>query len=469
MKKSKKLLSVVLALTMAFSAVAATFAVSAASEATYKPQYNETVTKEDMDYLVKDLDTIVGNMALVPYGGTILDALYGVLPQLGTAIADFGTAAFYKGIDATQFANLADPVTADSMAEYLKANKASVSSAADLTAKLDKVIDAVIAGVFSLTVDIGTGPLSIEELIPTVFIIAKPVPEKVLPAIDALVADLGVTVPTTLKDALTGGAAGTSAYLKAIIHAVLPNPVSGVLSIVRNYAKNGADILTQINNLFAGVDETLTSIGGMLAGTVDVDAIKAALASVKDVIDTLPKVDGALDLNAIVSSLLDTITLADGTALNTIVTLGGTTGKINLAEINLANLAATDSNADTLRTALHYVYENLFANKDNLAGVKALLADLGPSLGLDDGMLQTVNTVLDQFADMSEDEIVAGVADLVKDLAGRDDGQPEPPSGDDGNDGDSTDNPNTGDAAMAAIAFTGVAAAAAFVLLRKKK
>ena len=83
MKKGKRIVGLALALTMAFSATAAAFAVSAAEEKepVYTPTYNDRVTEEKTQELVAFLDTTIEGL-IAPEAG-----------QLFTTILDAGTLA----------------------------------------------------------------------------------------------------------------------------------------------------------------------------------------------------------------------------------------------------------------------------------------------------------------------------------------------------------------------------------------
>ena len=63
MKMSKKILSVILAVLMAFSTFAVTLSASAAEEPV-KPEYTENVTEEDIAELFEDVDTLLVNKVL---------------------------------------------------------------------------------------------------------------------------------------------------------------------------------------------------------------------------------------------------------------------------------------------------------------------------------------------------------------------------------------------------------------------
>ena len=75
MKKSTKLLSVLLAFVMVISVFAATMASAAAP---YKPTYSDEVTEEDVELLLKDVDTLL--LAKV-FTGSFFESIYKAIPN----------------------------------------------------------------------------------------------------------------------------------------------------------------------------------------------------------------------------------------------------------------------------------------------------------------------------------------------------------------------------------------------------
>lgn len=91
MKKSTKLLSVLLAFVMVISVFAATMASAAAP---YKPTYSDEVTEEDVELLLKDVDTVLLAKVLK---GSVIESIYKALPGLATYIGtDLSKVEFYS-------------------------------------------------------------------------------------------------------------------------------------------------------------------------------------------------------------------------------------------------------------------------------------------------------------------------------------------------------------------------------------
>lgn len=82
-KKRTRIVSLLLAVLMAFSATTATITASAA----YKPTYGEKATEEDFALMVDDLKTIADNMA---FTGDTIEAIYGFMPSLSALLNQGG-------------------------------------------------------------------------------------------------------------------------------------------------------------------------------------------------------------------------------------------------------------------------------------------------------------------------------------------------------------------------------------------
>lgn len=114
MKKSTKLLSVLLAFVMVISVFAATMASAAAP---YKPTYSDEVTEEDVELLLKDVDTVLLAKVLK---GSVIESIYKALPGLATYIGtDLSKVEFYSdGIWGRKSSYARDPETQQLVTNY---------------------------------------------------------------------------------------------------------------------------------------------------------------------------------------------------------------------------------------------------------------------------------------------------------------------------------------------------------------
>lgn len=81
-KKSRRLLSLILAVVMAFSAMTATISAQAA----YQPTYGEKAPKEDFALLIEDADTLLNTVLT----GDTIEMIWAAMPALSSIINTSG-------------------------------------------------------------------------------------------------------------------------------------------------------------------------------------------------------------------------------------------------------------------------------------------------------------------------------------------------------------------------------------------
>lgn len=539
MKKSKRFLSLGLAAVMAFSVGATAFAASEeANEPVYVPEYNDRVTEEKVGELIAMADGAIEDLVWASYGQTILESILGVFPSLG---GDFATAAFYQKIDADLFADLADPVTAESLKAYLAEHPITAASSEEVLANLEKILPAAIEGLLNMDVG-GMGPLV--NLINLLVMVGGL--SDTLDGIDELATVLGADIgdaglntilfynlgngyqqaetPEDKAAVVEQGAQELTDYLMAVIRLLAPNTVDKLLTLINTYSDNQAAVLTAVNGVTVNLQTALTNavsllgmfgladivptleqingvvtwLNGQIAAhtvTTDVQAVDAEGNPVVDE-EGNPVYEQVLDLDSALSEVLNGATgafggLVDIPDLSTFVSIGTDgTAMIKLSSVNdmIDSIAAEgcDSSADVFMVVYQYVYANLLgneANKTTLLNLINMLPSLLPSLGLDQSTIDLINQILPSIPSMI-DELTAdgplGLLDYLMVILGIleepvdptdpvDPENPGTPGEDGGNTQPAPSNPDTGDTAIGVIAFAGVAAAAAVVLLRKKK
>ncbi|HIR53732.1 MAG TPA: hypothetical protein IAB39_10135 [Candidatus Onthovicinus excrementipullorum] len=526
MKGSKKILSLGLAVAMAFSVGASAFAASAAEkEPAYTPTYNDRVTEEKVGELITMADGLLESAVWANYGSTVIEALLGVFPGLG---GEFATAEFYQKIDAEVFADLTGEVTADSLAAYLAEHPIAAASSTDVIANLEKVLPAAVGGLLSMDVE-GMGPvagiINLLSLISGLSDTLNGIDElaKVLGAdigeeslFNILFMEIGNGYMDAADDAakaavIEQGAQDLTDYLMAIVRLLAPNTVDKLLTLVNTYSDNQAAVLTAVNNVTVNLQKALTNAATLL-GAFGLEDIVPTLNQINDVVIGIndqiaahtvttdvqavdaegnPVVDGdgnpvyeqVLDLDGLVNQLL----VDNGIGAIVAVVADGeeSTAMLKLSSVNdmINSIAAEgcDSSADVLMVAYNYLYDNIFGNDQNYTTIKnalPMISSLLPQLGLDEAtvqmiteMIPTITGLLDQLkaagplGTMDTLMVLLGILEDPNAVTPTD---PTQPSGGDGNTTD-TENPATGDAALGAVVMMGTAAAAAIVLLRRKK
>ena len=521
MKKGKRIVGLALALTMAFSATAAAFAVSAAEEKepVYTPTYNDRVTEEKTQELVAFLDTTIEGL-IAPEAGQLLTTIYQALPGLASMITmdvedtlNVSKVDFYKDLDPA-FADLTDSdgtVTAEELTAYLADHPVTVKDMADLSAKLDQLVEKVVN---SIMWGVGFALFGAPKALITQWGLVGTMIPDLLNGLDGLAAaleiDCGDYTLYEIRPELTNnkkyqeGVDVFVDYIQGILHALIPNTVDKVLGLVKTYADNQAEVLSAASLLVKGLGKAgdLLSRVGVDLGTIDLAAIgnwctaainaytvetdvQAVDAEGNPIVDDTtgePVYEKVLDLDGVINTILDGATGAFGGLVDIpdvsetayIMTEGveGVAPKIALTSVNdlVASIAdeGVESTADVLMVALNYVYANIFANQDNMNGLLELLGTipaLSDYLPMIEGMLPTLagTSTLDLL-----DTVMVLVGILPEKPSEVTPTDPTQPSGGDGNTTD-TENPATGDAMFAVVAGAGVLAAGAVVVLAKKR
>ena len=520
MKKGKRIVGLALALTMAFSATAAAFAVSAAEEKepVYTPTYNDRVTEEKTQELVAFLDTTIEGL-IAPEAGQLLTTIYQALPGLASMITmdvedtlNVSKVDFYKDLDPA-FADLTDSdgtVTAEELTAYLADHPVTVKDMADLSAKLDQLVEKVVN---SIMWGVGFALFGAPKALITQWGLVGTMIPDLLNGLDGLAAaleiDCGDYTLYEIRTELTNnkkyqeGVDVFVDYIQGILHALIPNTVDKVLGLVKTYADNQAEVLSAASLLVKGLGKAgdLLSRVGVDLGTIDLAAIgnwctaainaytvetdvQAVDAEGNPIVDDTtgePVYEKVLDLDGVINTILDGATGAFGGLVDIpdvsetayIMTEGveGVAPKIALTSVNdlVASIAdeGVESTADVLMVALNYVYANIFANQDNMNGLLELLGTipaLSDYLPMIEGMLPTLagTSTLDLL-----DTVMVLVGILPEKPSEVPPTDPTQPSGTTDT-GDNT-NPGTGDAMFVVVAGAGVLAAGAVIVLAKKR
>ena len=468
MKKGKRIVGLALALTMAFSATAAAFAVSAAEEKepVYTPTYNDRVTEEKVGELISMADGLIESAVWANYGSTVIEALLGVFPGLG---GEFATAEFYQKIDAEVFADLTGEVTSDSLTAYLAEHPIAAASSTDVIANLEKVLPAALEGLFNM--DVG-GMGSLANLINLLVLIGGL--SDTLNGIDELATVLGADIgeaklntiifstlgngyqnaetPEEKAAVVEQGAQELTDYLMAVIRLLAPNTVDKLLTLIKTYSDNQAAVLTAVNNVTVNLQTALTNAASLLgsfgladivptlnqingvvtwingqiaAHTMDTD-VQAVDAEGNPVVDEEgnPVYEQVLDLDSTINGILNGATGAFGGLVEipdlskfVFVTTEGAenTAMIKLSSVNdlINSIAAegVDSNADVLMVAYNYLYDNIFGNESNYTKIKnalPLIVDFLPDLGLDEATVEMITGMIPTITGLLDQLKAAG-------------------------------------------------------------
>lgn len=498
MKKTKKFLSVLLALVMVLS-VAVT-AVSAAAADAQKPEYTELVAEKDFEQLFTDVNTILSRDVL---NGNTVQEIYKFLPSLSSIVNNGSTkkstanVQFYKDADAERFAELdkfaaedgtiindevdenGAIVTEGTFTRFFKENPIVCDDLAAFQTEVNKIIDMVVIENVTNTIIFAFamgGDLESPKVLGN--------------GLDEVCKALGVAQEKTANEVFgfetfSADVAGVRTYLKNIVAALLPDTANALMSIIRSVAadENGAALYSGVNKILGSLDKVLTVLAPQLEGLgVDLTSVQATLTKIKTTFEALPTTGEGelvrLDIEGVISYAVtqlagDSIALVFGNATSDALIV------IGFKSMDLDRLAGAQSTADVMKMIYDYLYNNLVADQRNNKMVKAAVTSI-------EGIPEEIRDFVVDALKLKNDELAYDLMVLVAKEAGREmperpteePTEPSEPSTEAPTDKPtepSTDEPAepenpvpAGDAAIAGISALALAAAAAFVLTKKK-
>ena len=440
MKKSKKLVSLLLAVLMAMTSLTVAVPALAANtnpDVTYTATYTDPASKEVYTGMMQDVDKLLADAA---FTGDTVEAMWGILPSLNAIVNEGGkmysslTVDYYVSHAESVFANFptfmtdngysldynVDPVSDVILAEYFAEYPIVVNNADEFLAQVDIFIEALCIDNVASTLMVA-GMFGIID-------------SALFTAIDNLLAALGVDYGgTPLMSACMAGGAALQNYVKSVVHSLIPNTAEGVMNVLKNIAvpANNAAVYENLNTILAGLDGVLGLLGGSADLAPVMDTI-AALPTETVVVDGEPKtafdIDGILeyvindvvvpmvaeqlgaDVVATVESVLTDLGLGD----LELVSFTGGKAVLKFDSLNLANLAAAESPEDALNVILHYLYTNL-----NKTQNKLVLSAVNGIASLLNVLPAEVSTVLDAVLNQSEPQAVATIAGILAKAANR--------------------------------------------------
>ena len=421
MKTSKKILSVLLAVLMAFTAVPATFSAFASpadTKATYTPTYSGNATRGTYAGILQDANDMLAGAV---FTGDTLATLWGMVPGAADVLPETATAAFYEAADPELFAGLSDymestgqtTVTADVLSGYFAEKNVTVT-ADEFAAHAERFIDAFITPETTASAaEALTGNFSAEEL------------ASFCTNLDLLCQSLGIAQPAGLQQILDNASAGVSGadyqlrvYLKNVLFFFVPDTAQGLMNMLRAIAEpaNSAAFYEAVTGLMDDLDVVLEAIGGVTP------EMQAQIDEIKGIINALPKeeieVDGeqktVFNYEQCIIYLLDNVILP---AMGTNIKVGdllkfGSGSSFVLPmifdEFNGANLREADDAVDTLNVVLHYLSVNLKANKITVSVAMAVVGDK---------LSDDVKAIIKSFANDSEQDAVWNLYQQVHKMA----------------------------------------------------
>lgn len=439
MKKSKKLVSLLLAVLMAMTSLTVAVPALAANtnpDVTYTATYTDPASKEVYTGMMQDVDKLLADAAYTSSTmGTVWTLQFSLSSLLSnTALDDPATyvaadSALFDGLAAFMEENNYAAVTADVITAYFAAHPELITSGEDFAAHTKTFVNWLLTVqnaniqltlnlVFALGPLFGLGSLGDQ--------------------IDSVVSALGFDPGDGIAKAV--GKNELQVYLEPIVNGLLPNTAEGLMNVLRSIAvpENNAKLYENLNGIIDSLIPALDS----LSSFIDLSAIKEPLTQVQTVLHSLPTekviIDGeakdAFDINGILEYVINDVVVpmvAEQLGADVVSTVEGVLTDLGLSDlqlvsftggkavlkfdaVNTANLAAAEDAEDALNVILHYLYTNL-----NKTQNKLVLSAVNGIASLLDVLPAEVSTVLDAVLNQSEPQAVATIAGILAKAANR--------------------------------------------------
>ena len=437
MKKSKKLISLLLAVVMACtSLVAAVPAFAADNEVTYTATYRDPATKSVYTGMMQDADKLIADAA---FTSTTMGSLWTAPFTLSSLLSNAGLddpatyaeadPALFEGLAAFMTENNYAAVTADVITAYFAAHPELIASGADFAQHTKTMVNWLVNAqggniqttlnlVFALGFMFGLNDAGGK--------------------IDNIVRSLGFDPGDGIQKAV--GSKNLYAYLEPVLNALLPTTAEGLMNVLRAIAvpENNALLYENLTGLIDQLIPALDKLGSL----IDLSAIKEPLLQVQAVLASLPTekviVDGeakdAFDINGILEYVINDVLVPQiaaslgedvvATVENVLTDLGlgdlklvsfsGGKAVLKFDAVNMANLAAAGSPEDALNVILHYLYTNL-----NKTQNKLVLSAVNGIVSLVDALPAEVSTILNAVVKQSEQNAVVTIAGVLSTMANR--------------------------------------------------
>lgn len=418
MKKSKKVLSIILALVMVFSSLSAAVVAFAAED----DLYTDVITEERVNKLIDFVDDLVQQQVIT---GDVFEEIYKFIPTLSSVAMIGGDkdkasdkVVYYQELYPERFAELTSEdgtIKPDKKDEegnitekgtftlFFEENPITFANDEEIAKEAEKLVDVILVD-------------NICQLLPLIPAFVAPEATPLFSGIDKVCKALGIEQDGELLTIVLGGDHNlTRGYVKNILKALLPNVVSSVLDILRNVVdKEDMGLLyTGVSEVFFGLEKVVNApLVSMILPADVAEQIKPVIEGFK----TLPTLEEPkrFDLEKIAVQAFDAYANADFDLVFVDDVTKATDGKnfyLGRLEPVLADLGNAKTNAEAVVILYNYIYDNVLQVPGNIT----LILDLvNVELPLDPAM----------FASMSKDEVFA----LIYSIATGEDIMPEEPT-----------------------------------------
>lgn len=437
MKTSKKIISILLALVLVFSCAVQAFVTMA--EENYKPAYTEKVTEDDVKALIGDVNTILEDKVLT---GNTIESIYKMLPKLksllmleGSTLKASDKGLFYKLSQPERFADFPEGqivddvydengklVTEGTFTAFFKEHPIVCANASDFKTEIDTIAKTVLvqnimdtfqilpmfAGDFTAAANFGTG---IDEVCKALGIEQEKSAANVF-GFNAFVTGESYDIE------------GANQYIQNITAAIFPDTANSVIDLIQNALKseNAKLLYSGLSKIVNNLDKMVTGLSSNLSAMgVDIAAVQEKIVEIKNTFSALPTIgegeNKMLDIQGTVGYLISNLTSnAVGIKFGSNAAPSATV-VLEFTEMQLDRIINAQSNADVVKIAYDYLYNNLIGNNktNSLLNVAVSTGIIENALGItfDDATRNFITDALYLTNDELADELIVMVADLA--------------------------------------------------------
>lgn len=437
MKKIRtKIVCAVLAFCMLMSGTVGAFA----ADPTYTAKYDRKASKEVYSAIIDDVDKILADAA---FNANTVQEMWKLMPQVNDLLSnlglDLGTgkAEYYVAADEKIFADLPayvesnsiETVNADVLQAYFAEHPAPIGSADDFKTAVKAFVNKLITNELCMILYLVIGFAGeIDWTVEETFDYYR----SLFGSVDDICEVLGVNQEMSLYDAydLEGiyqsepdlqTAPNVAKYINNIVDTLIPDTVDKAVGIIQNVMlpENNAKLYSAVNNIITKLGEMIPNLEtnlGALGMQLDLSAIKDILAPISNAVKSLPlNEDGSIDWNPALEYLINKVILPAlaGIDLNAVSFGEGGNGILKFSAVNPDNLAQAADTTDALNVAMHYLYDNINANKST---IDTLIELILPPLNVT--LPQEVTDILDMVTTNTESDAVWNIYSMLHVAAG---------------------------------------------------
>lgn len=415
MKKSKKILSIILALVMVFSSLSAAVVAFAAED----DLYTDVMTEERVNKLIDFADDAIQQQVIT---GDIFEEIYKFIPTLSSIASLQGgqiksdSVEYYKTLYPERFAELTSEdgkIKADVTDEegnivekgtftlFFEEHPITFANGDEMVKEAEKLVDLIL----------------VDNVVATLSMIPMFVPDNataLFGGVDKICKAAGIEQADELFPIVQmqkGEQVRT--YIKNIVKAILPDAATGIVSILRNIADK--DDLALVYEGASDVLNNLKAVLDMVGSFLPLGDIGATITTIVDGFNALPTLEDPkrFDLEKIAVQAFDAYANVDFDLVFVDDITKATDGKnfyLGRLEPVLTDLGNAKTNAEAVVILYNYIYDNVLQVPGNMD----LIFKLVNIPGIDPSM----------FASMSKDDVFG----LIYSVATGEDIMPEDPT-----------------------------------------